>query len=101
MIGFRCECGPAIDCTYPKCKEGVEMSSKDITKRLRDYARDYTTTTYHDDLIHEAVTETESLRQQVTLLQDALLEISQVACSLSPEQKIANKALAATAPKEH
>lgn len=38
------------------------------------------------------------LLQQVTLLRDALLEISQVACSLSPEQKTANKALAATEP---
>jgi hypothetical protein len=65
MIGFRCECGAVIDCTYPKCKEGIETSDKDITQRLRDYARDYTTTTYHDDLIREAVTEIESLRQQL------------------------------------
>ena len=65
MIGFRCECGAAIDCTYPKCKEGVETNGKDITERLQDYARDYTTTTYHDDLIREAVTEIKSLRQQL------------------------------------
>jgi len=70
MIGFRCECGPAIDCTYPKCNEGVEVSSKDITERLLDYARDYTTTTYHDDLIREAVTEIESLRQQLAAAQE-------------------------------
>jgi phage shock protein A len=79
MIGFRCECGAAIDCTYPKCKEGVETGGKDITDRLQDYARDYTTTTYHDDLIREAVTEIESLRQQVTLLREPLFYIDEVA----------------------
>lgn len=73
MIGFRCECGPASTCTYPKCNAGAEVSSKDITERLRDYARDYTTTTYHDDLISDAATEIESLRQQVTLYEQALL----------------------------
>lgn len=40
-----------------------------------------------------------ALRQQVALLREALLEISQVACSLSPEQKIANETLAATEPR--
>lgn len=48
------------------------MSSKDITERLLDYARDYTTTTYHDDLIREAVTEIESLRKQISAAQAAV-----------------------------
>ena len=65
VTGFRCECGAAIDCTYPNCNEGIEMGKKDIIERLQDYAKDYTTTTYHDDLIQEAVTEIESLRQQL------------------------------------
>ena len=42
------------------------MGKKDIIERLQDYAKDYTTTTYHDDLIQEGVTEIESLRQQLT-----------------------------------
>jgi hypothetical protein len=25
MIGFRCECGPAIDCTYPKCSAAPKV----------------------------------------------------------------------------
>ena len=52
------------------------MGRKDITQRLRDYARDYTTTTYHDDLIREAVTEVESLRQQLATLKAELKTIS-------------------------
>ena len=28
VTGFRCECRAAIDCTYPKCKEGVEMTTE-------------------------------------------------------------------------
>ena len=68
VTGFRCDCGAAIDCTYPNCNEGIEMGKKDIIERLQDYAKDYTTTTYHDDLIQEAVTEIESLRQQLAAL---------------------------------
>jgi ribosome maturation protein Sdo1 len=30
MKGFRCECGPAIDCTYPNCKEGGNVMCKDL-----------------------------------------------------------------------
>lgn len=65
MIGFRCECRAAIDCTYPNCNDGVEMGRKDITERLQDYARDYTRTTYHADLLREAATEIAELRQQL------------------------------------
>jgi hypothetical protein len=39
--------------------------SNDITQLLRDYACDYTSTTYHDTLINEAANEIESLRQQL------------------------------------
>ncbi len=79
------------------------MSSKDITKRLRDYARDYTTTTYHDDLIREAATGIESLRQQVTLLRASVEElIPQNPLDTEHQYKVhhcALKALAATEPK--
>lgn len=39
--------------------------TKDIAERVRDYAKDYTTTTYHDDLICEAAAEIESLRKKL------------------------------------
>ena len=92
MTGFRCGCGPAIDCTYPKCKEGVEMSQS-ITQMLRDYARDHTTTTYHDALIRKAATEIEfheerwdQLRQQLAALRD-----HQVAYETETEQQLASR----------
>ena len=40
----------------------------------------------------------ETLRREREELLAALLEISQVACSLSPEQKIANSAIAKVKP---
>ena len=92
MTGLRCGCGAAIDCTYPKCKEGVEMSQS-ITQMLRDYARDHTTTTYHDALIRKAATEIEfheerwdQLRQQLDALRD-----HQVAYETETEQQLAAK----------
>ena len=92
MTGFRCGCGAAIDCTYPKCKEGVEMSQS-ITQMLRDYARDHTTTTYHDALIRKAATEIEfheerwdQLRQQLAALRD-----HQVAYETETEQQLASR----------
>ena len=92
MTGLRCGCGAAIDCTYPKCKEGVEMSQS-ITQMLRDYARDHTTTTYHDALIRKAATEIEfheerwdQLRQQLAALRD-----HQVAYETQTEQELASR----------
>lgn len=92
MTGLRCGCGAAIDCTYPKCKEGVEMSQS-ITQMLRDYARDHTTTTYHDALIRKAATEIEfheerwdQLRQQLAALRD-----HQVAYETETEQQLASR----------
>lgn len=47
-----------------------------------------------DSIINKLCAEIAELKQQREELLAALLEISQVACSLSPEQKIANSAIA-------
>ena len=67
--------------------------SKSITQMLRDYARDYTTTPYHDALIRKAATEIEfheerwdQLRQQLDALRD-----HQVAYETETEQQLASR----------
>ena len=61
---------------------GTEQALIDAKKALLDWRQS------HDELV--------AREKQIVMLREALLEISQVACSLSPEQKIANEALAAT-----
>lgn len=49
----------------------------DLVKRLRDYARDYTGTNYHDRLIQEAADRIEQLERDNAALREVLKEARQ------------------------
>lgn len=50
-------------------------NERPLVKRLRDYARDYTGTNYHDRLIHEAADRIEQLERDNAALREVLKDI--------------------------
>ena len=61
---------PTAPRPYSLCAvPGPAVQGADVVQRLREFARDYTTTSFHDDLINEGIDEIERLRAQVAELE--------------------------------
>lgn len=98
MIGFRCGCGAAIDCTYPKCAEGIgekamkpndtpavaEMSS--IQPKLWDSADDDTVESLRQQLANNNV-ELHDRISQLEAENKLLLTMARHIQELEAEQK--------------